>query len=148
MRTASMVLGIIGGVVVMLWGLLNCMITNFVLISLGDVANAILLGTVLCILAAGVPGLVGGIIVKRKNIAAGVLMIVSAVLSIFAFLNIVAIILFTLGAIFALIKEQPKPAVPYPPQPPYPYYQYSQYPVTPQQPQPPAENSSEPSQEP
>ena len=153
MRTASMILGIIGGTLTMLWGLINVLITGVLLSELFPTAVTVLLGTVLGILGAGVPGLVGGIIVKRKNVAAGVLMIVSAALSIFAYFNFISIILFVLGAIFALIKEQP--VNPYPAyfQPPYPYYQYPQYPqypqqpYPPQQPVPPTENLSEPPQQ-
>lgn len=52
----------------------------------------------------GILGIVGGAIVRKKNVTAGVLMIIAAVLG--------ASVLFTLGAIFALIPDKKaKPAL-------------------------------------
>ncbi len=96
---------------------------------------------------AGVMGLVGGIIVKKKNVLAGVLMIIAAVLSLFSFFNIISMVLFILGGVFALMRERqnamppyyPYPQQPYPQQPypqqPYPQQPYPQQPY-PQQPYP------------
>jgi hypothetical protein len=63
----------------------------------------------------GVLGLVSGLTVKKKNITAGVLMIIAAVVSLLI-TGWLAMILFTLGGVFALVKE--KPPVPPLPQPP------------------------------
>jgi len=98
-----------------------------------------MLGTIflipgICGAVAGIMGLVGGIIVKRKNVAAGVLMIIAAVLSLFSFFNIVSMVLFILGGVFALMRERQKPVYA-PPYPTPPYYPYAQQPY-PQQPYP------------
>lgn len=136
MKTASMVLGIVGGIIVMIWGLFNISSLLPVLLSFDISAVDLLLGKGLCIVGAGILGLIGGIIVRNKNVAAGVIMIIAAVLSIFAYFNLIAIILFILGAIFAFMRE--KPVNPYPPyfQPTYPYCQYPQYPYPQQAPEP------------
>lgn len=95
---------------------------------------------------AGIMGLVGGIIVKRKNVATGVLMIIAAVLSLFSFFNIVSMVLFILGGVFALMRERQNPVYA-PPYPMPPYYPYPQQPYPPQQdpqqPAPPPENPPE-----
>ncbi len=52
-------------------------------------------------LAGGVLGIVGGSIVKKKNVPAGVLLIIAAVLC--------ASVLFTLAAIFALVHDKKNP---------------------------------------
>jgi amino acid transporter len=87
---------------------------------------------------AGIMGLVGGIIVKKKNVAAGVLMIIAAVLSLFSFFNIVSMVLFILGGVFALMRERQNPVYA-PPYPTPPYYPYAQQPY-PQQPYPPQQD--------
>ncbi len=187
MRTTSMVLGIIGGIVAILFGL--SIILGGIAFSEDslwedmydasvydsgiayqqysadagrDMAAAMFIGLGACALISGALGLTGGIIVKRKNNAAGVMMIIAAVLSAFGFFNLVAMILFILGAVFALKKEpQPTPypyygypQYPYPqyPQYPYPQYQYPQYPypsqqTVPQPPQPPPSDGTEPPQQ-
>ncbi len=102
-----------------------------------------------CTAIAGVLGLVGGLIVKKKNVAAGVLMIIAAVLS---FFNIISMVLFVLGGVFALMRDRSKqqqgylppypmpPNYPYP-QPPYPPQGYPQQSNPPEQPpQNPPEN--------
>ena len=96
---------------------------------------------------AGILGLVGGLIVKKKNVAAGVMMIIAAALSLICILNIISMVLFILGGIFALMRDRqqqpqvympPYPMPPYYPQQPYPPQQYpAQYPQ-PQNPEKPA----------
>lgn len=79
--------------------------------------------------AGGIMGFIGGMIVRKKSTAAGVLMVVAAVFCLFEFFNFVSTILFILGAVFAFVKRKPKhAAVPYPQ---YPLYS----PAPPQQPQ-------------
>ncbi len=82
---------------------------------------------------AGVLGLVGGLIVKKKNVAAGVLMIIAAVLS---FFNIISMALFILGAVFSLMRDRSKQdyVPPYPMPPSYPYPQPPQQSIPPQNP--------------
>ncbi len=144
-----------------------------------EVASAVVAGvaTLLIVtgsfaLISGVLGLIGGCIVKNKNSAAGVMMIIAAALSLFAMFNIISMILFIIGGVFAFKKDTPKPAIPYPPYPPYPpqqpyygnaqyppyppqqpYYGNSQYPPyppqqpEPQQPTPPADGTEPPQQQ-
>lgn len=128
--------------------------------------SAVFIFPAICAAIAGVLGLVGGIIVKKRNVAAGVLMIISAVLSLFSFFNVISMALFIVGAVFALMRDRskqqgyvppyPMPSYAYPqppqyPQPPYPQQPYTPpvYPTQPQQPQqpvPPSENPPENSQ--
>ena len=95
----------------------------------------------------GIVGLIGGCIVKRKNVAAGVMMIVAAVLCFIGLFNVVSMLMFVLGGIFALVRERPKSAAAFPPSPPpYPYNAYPlppQQPVQPQQPTTPEESAPE-----
>ena len=90
---------------------------------------------------AGVLGLVGGLIVKKKNVAAGVMMIIAAVLS---FFNIISMALFILGAVFSLMRDRSKqgyvPPYPMPPSYPYPPQAYPQPPQQSIPPQNPPEN--------
>lgn len=142
MRKASKVLGIVGGAVSLLFALL-CIIGGIVFMATdtsiftelfdnmymdmgfasGMIMNwtASILGVVLIVIGVlnavgGVLGLVGGLMVDKKNVTAGVLMIVSAGLSLLLSGNWLTMILCTLGGIFALVKE--KPPVPPLPQPP------------------------------
>lgn len=121
-----------------------------------NMVGTVLLVPAICALIAGVLGLIGGIIVKKKNVAAGVLMIISAVLSLISFFNIISMALFIVGGVFALMrdrsKQQPVYAPPYPmppnyvyPQQPYAPQPYTPpvYPPQPQQPAPPSENPPE-----
>lgn len=164
MRTASMILGIVGGAIAILSGIililfgayfadgsffggfdyynnLDFFYNNFYAIMF----TAYLMFGIIGIAAGGV-GLAGGIIVKKKNTVAGVLLIIAAV---FTFS-----IPFILAAIFALVKEkEPAPAYGYPQYPTYypPQYapyppQYAQYP--PQQPSAPAPGSAPSDQKP
>ncbi len=165
MKTASMVMGIIGGSIALIVALVMIVagaafysITDY---SLSDWSNqwnfeysdslggydfqlnpssltgfaggAIIFFAILS-LFAGVLGLVGGIIAKKRNVAAGVLMIIAAPLSLFGYFNLLSMILFILGAVFAFVKEKPQ----YVPAPYQQYPQYPQYPqAQPQYPQPP-----------
>lgn len=142
MRKASKVLGIVGGAVSLLAALL-CIIGGIIFMTtdtgmfadlfdnmymdMGFASNMIMswtagiLGIVLIVIGVlnavgGVLGLVGGLMVDKKNVTAGVLMIVSAGLSLLLSGNWLTMILCTLGGIFALVKE--KPPVPPLPQPP------------------------------
>ena len=148
MRTTSMVMGIIGGAVAILFGVIFIVLSStlFGLTSLTDsgfdsfsasafesiISTEVTLFTVfgICTIAAGVIGLVGGLIVKRKNIAGGVLLIIAAVLSL---CNMISMVLFILGGVFALKQERQDPV--YYPAPPY--YAYPPYPPYPQPPVPP-----------
>ncbi len=152
MKTASMVMGIIGGSIALIVALVM-IVTGVAFYSISDyshsewnsewnfeysdslddydiqinpgrvtgfVGGGIIFFAVLS-LFAGVLGLVGGIIAKKRNVAAGVLMIIAAPLSLFGYFNVVSMILFILGAVFAFVKEKPQYAAQlYPPYPPYP----------------------------
>ena len=117
MRKASMVLGIIGGSISILYTLF-LIFTTLLIGSLGPTPGAfrlhltaggvILLIVGLLLLAGGGLGLAGGIIVPKRNVLAGVFMLVS---SVFGVMTCVSFILLLLGGIFALVKEQP-PAPP------------------------------------
>jgi hypothetical protein len=142
MRKASKVLGIVGGAVSLLAALL-CIIGGIIFMTtdtsiftdlfdnmymdMGFASSMIMnwtagiLGIVLIVIAVlnavgGVLGLVGGLMVDKKNVTAGVLMIVSAGISLLLSGNWLTMILCTLGGIFALVKE--KPPVPPLPQAP------------------------------
>ena len=140
MRTASMVLGIVGGCVALVLAILSVlgglMLTSIlpdmfetelfdelgVYEQVEDVIEAdlaeesILLvtnigGSFLWIYAAllficAAAGIAGGIIVKKQNIAAGVLMLVGGVLAIVTVWGILAGALTAAGGILALVKEK------------------------------------------
>lgn len=135
MRKASKVLGIVGGAVSLLFALL-CIIGGIVFMAtdtsfftelfdnmyidmdMGFASNMIMnwtasiLGIMLIVVGVlnavgGVLGLVGGLMVDKKNVTAGVLMIVSAGISLLLSGNWLTMILCTLGGIFALVKEKP-----------------------------------------
>ncbi len=158
MKTAGMVLGIIGGALALVTGVFLLALSGplgsgdlffYYDIDITGIAREaffefmrtmyVVLG--ICGIAAGAVGLTGGLLVRRKSVAAGVLLIIAAVLS-FS-------ILFVLAAIFSFMKEKtpanqtyaayppypPQPYAPYPPQP-YSYSAYSPYP-----PQPPQQNA-------
>ncbi|MDD5017528.1 MAG: DUF4064 domain-containing protein [Eubacteriales bacterium] len=59
----------------------------------------------------GVLGAVGAILIKKYNIAAGILFIVAAVLSFFTLIGIFASILFIVGGILSFIPEKQASAV-------------------------------------
>ena len=62
-------------------------------------------------------GLVAGIIVKKKNVAAGVLMFIAAALTFLECINIVSMILFIISGVFALVNDYQQQAA-LPPQQP------------------------------
>jgi len=124
MRKTSKVLGIIGGAIALLLALIF-LITSANYRGYGHkwlqedevppavpqadsglVGEIALLIAGCCALAAGVLGLVGGIIVKRRNFASGTMMIIAAVLSLLSYYNVVSMILFVIGAVFALKRPQ------------------------------------------
>ncbi len=132
MRKASMGFGIIGGAVSLL-GALSSIIVGFVMKSdtgfLSDLINraysglfnitADIWGIVMIVagvvqIVCGVLGLVGGLTVHKKNVTGGVLMIIAAGISLLI-TGWLAMILFTLGGIFALVKEKPSVAPVQPP---------------------------------
>ncbi|MEL7602010.1 MAG: DUF4064 domain-containing protein [Bacillota bacterium] len=79
-----------------------------------------LLPALISLVVAGALGITAGVLVYKKNIAAGVMFIVAAGAGYFNFICMVCLIL---AAIFAFVKPKPKPAYyPYYPYPPYPYY--------------------------
>lgn len=137
MKTASMVLGIVGGAFAIIGSI--CLILfldplmNFIYTSMPNVSGYnsqaaidmafsmmrtiyFVLGIVMFI--GGALGLIGGIIVKNNNTTAGVLMIIGTVLG--------GNLLLLVGAIFAFIREK-QPAAQYAPYPPYPPYQNPPY---------------------
>ncbi len=156
MKTASMVMGIIGGSLALLIALflilggaafLNRSLWEFdsgyddwewntreAMDAGRNVGGGLFITFGVLSAIGGAMGLIAGIIVKKSNVAAGVLMIISAVICLIVFFNFVSMILFILGAVFAFVKEKPQYAAqPYPPQPYPPYPPYP--PAPPQQPQ-------------
>lgn len=142
MRKASSVLGIIGGAWSLLMALL-CVIGGIVMMALNsngiwdfvrhfdinipffgdqlfdwsiDIFGIIVIIVGILNAGCGVLGLIGGTMVKKNNVTAGVLMIVAAGLSLIITGNFFAMVLFTLGGIFALVKEKP-PVAPIQPPP-------------------------------
>jgi len=75
----------------------------------------------ICSFVAGALGITGGVLVRKKNIVSGILFIIAAGTCVGCF-NIPSMICLILAAIFAFVKEKPKPINPYYPYPPYPYY--------------------------
>lgn len=98
------------------------------------IASTVVLIFGVCTGIAGVLGLIGGCIVKKKNVTAGVLMIIAAVLSLF---NIISLALFILGAVFSLMRDRSKQQGYLPPYPMPPSYPQQAYPQPPQQSAPP-----------
>lgn len=61
----------------------------------------------------GILGIIGGIIVRKKNVTAGVLLIIAAVASCLTIIGFVSAILLVLAAVFAFIPEKPSsPPIP------------------------------------
>ena len=123
MRKASMVLGIIGGAICILYILFLILIVCFSTLAVPfptgesawggggmNVDTAGWLTQVIPIIALGILllvgglGLAGGIIVKKRNVLGGVFMLVA---SVFGIVTCVSFILLLLGGIFALVKERP-----------------------------------------
>lgn len=167
MRTTSRVLGIIGAAISVLLGLalvaagaafmdsglwgdmydssggLNDVMPKAQYIQQTTTGGTVFLGFGIAAIAAGVLGLVGSIIVKRKNAASGVMMIIAAVISLFTFFNVASMTLFIIGAVMAMKREPQVVMVPYPAYPPQ-YYPYPPQQYTQQYPQAQAQNPPEP----
>jgi len=141
MRKASMILGIIGGVIailVSLFAILGGMAVRTVMpemmeqmpeimeeletqdgytVDMSDMPNSeefetasnfaggIFTGLGVVILIVGILGIVGGAIVKKNNVVAGVLMLIACVISIFTVWGLFAFLPLLLGGIFALVKD-------------------------------------------
>jgi len=128
MRKASMVLGIVGGVVailVALFAILGGVLFSTVnttlfeenideesySIDIEDYRQQSKVGSIVFIVIgsiifiAGLLGIIGGIIVKKNNIAAGVMMLIGRVITLIAIWAILAFIPLLLGGIFALVKD-------------------------------------------
>ena len=172
MRNSSRVLAIIGAAISILFGIFMCFggltflndslwesaydssphIDSATVIEGNHTAGAVFLSFGIAAIIAGVLGAVSGIIVKRKNMASGAMLIVAAVISLFTFFNVASMTLFIIGAVMAMRREPQPVMVPYPAYPPqyYPYPPQPQYPpqFPPQQysqyPQPPTQTPPEP----
>lgn len=140
MRKASKVLGIVGGIIAILisivalvgWILFTAVITEAVettdegeltlqseSITIDDefsekstVVNFAILGIASVLLISGILGIVGGILVKKRNVVAGILMILGGILAFTTMYGIIASILLILGGIFALVKDNTVAKVP------------------------------------
>ncbi len=181
MRTASLVLGIVGGIIAILYGLILILggsilmssnlwenaydewsssgnwsgsldswdtngdwgdggweyhyhvdmpedVPEWVFTDVIPMGGGIVIGGGILAAVAGIVGIIGGSMAKKRNVAAGIMMIVAGALCMVAFFNFVSLVMLVLGGIFALIKEKQKPAAQYPPAPSYPYGQYPPYP--------------------
>ena len=139
MKKASVILGIIGGVIAILIGLVavgggvmfrtvmpeimeteefaeayNEQLEGYSgevmdAESMFNMAGSVYTGFGIFIIVAGIFGIVGGALVKKNNIVAGVLMLVGAALSLFSVVGFLAFLLMLLGGIFAFIKEKAAP---------------------------------------
>ncbi|OQA46708.1 MAG: hypothetical protein BWY46_01989 [Firmicutes bacterium ADurb.Bin300] len=124
MRTASLVLGIIGGVLAVIFALIF-MASGALVGSLGgafeiegnlpaDQAAGLVASSLYIIgglsIVGAVLGIVGGAMAKKKNILAGIFLIVAAIPSLFTGLGIIASILFIIGGVFAFIPQKDKQA--------------------------------------
>jgi len=132
MRTASMVLGIVGGCIALIFVLIAVFgavmfttvipeIENSELFSeniddmdsydKGFIESTRIGGTMFSVMGGvmflcAVLGIVGGALAKKKNVAAGVLMLVGAVISFFSVWGIFFAVLLLLGGIFALVRDR------------------------------------------
>ncbi len=131
MRTASLVLGIVGGciaLVIALFVIFGGVVFSTVVPSIDnsefyteydDVeydresmeTSSKIAGTVFIVMGSilfvsAILGIVGGIFVKKKNVLAGIFMLVGAAISIFTLWGFMASLLLLLGGIFALVKER------------------------------------------
>ena len=141
MKKASSILGIVGGAL-SLFGALLCVVGGILIMCLNSsgIWNFVrrfdvdipffgaglfdwslnIVGIVVIIFGmlkagCGVLGLIGGTMVKKNTVTAGVLMIVAAGVSLVLTGGFFSMVLFTLGGIFALIKEKPQAAPMQPP---------------------------------
>ncbi len=140
MRKVSKVLGIVGGVLSLVMGVL-CILGGVLLMTFGsgimtDIIqhfskintfdtpgfifdfSAQISGVVMIFVgffsaASGVLGLIGGTMVLKNNVTAGVLMIVAAGIGLLLSGGWIATILLILGGIFALVKEKQPQAPPF-----------------------------------
>lgn len=128
MRKTSMVLGIIGSAIAFALTLIFIIISvNFrgightwlkadelppgeVQVDSGVAGEIAFLAAGGLAFVAGALGLAGSLIVNRKHVASGVMMIAAAVLCLFSYYNVVSMILFITGAVFAL--RRPRKTVP------------------------------------
>lgn len=115
MKTASMVLGIIGGVMTFLFSafvLLSSFIFNqldnlYVLdITMYDPSISLAIVGIVGIIVSAL-GIVGGALVKKHRITAGIMLSVAAFVSFISIIGIMTGILFTIAAVFAFIQERP-----------------------------------------
>ncbi len=127
MKTASLVLGIIGGVLAIIFAIMfiaSGALVNTAVDTLegfdafDEVYNAAVGATTTWLYVAGILsiiggilGIVGGALAKKKNVLAGILLVVAAIASLFTALGFIATILFVLAAVFAFIPEKSAPAV-------------------------------------
>lgn len=136
MKTASMILGIIGGAFSVLGSLYNLFIRSiFSQITFPSVGPSqdffdsfFVIFYVFAVIGVigGLFGIAGGILVKKKRILAGIFLSIGAVTGFFGGLGFISGIMLILAAVFAFINEQPpayraKPPMHYnemPPQPP------------------------------
>lgn len=155
MKTASMVLGIIGGVLISIFSFLflfGAIATTELFYSWNSPGTEAFFALGIGSLLLAAFGIVGGALAKNHRIAAGVLLIIAAVICMISLIAMLPGIMFLIAAIFAFIKEQPPAPRPYQ----QPYYQQPQYyyrqpqqPPYPQQPQPlPQQNQQQPQQPP
>lgn len=116
MKKASMILGIVGGALTLVAVYFSMVIDS----QLNAVFNMVLekpapaepvlsidwqmvaIGLVITVL-----GIVGGLMVRKHRIAAGIMFIIAAVSSVILFSELFGA-LFAIAAVFALIKEKPK----------------------------------------
>lgn len=131
MRTASLVLGIVGGVLAVIFALIF-MLSGAVVGSMGGALTEMQgqgwevegnLGDMTIDQATGfaaswfyiaggasivgaILGIIGGAMAKKKNILAGILLIVAAIPSLFTGLGVIASILFVIGGILAFIPQK------------------------------------------
>ena len=119
MRKASMILGIIGGLIAILLALsfiIQCIefsnmdaIDKQNMIFKEEEQMAILwyfTGIAYAVLAAGLIGIVGGAIVKKNNKAAGLFMIIAGIVTLITIIAIIACPLLLLGVILSIVTDK------------------------------------------
>lgn len=114
MKTASMVLGIIGGVMTFLFSAF-VLLTSFLFGQLDklyvfdfhmyDPSMSLAVIGIVGIIVSAV-GIVGGAIVTKQRIASGIMLSVAALVSFISIIGILTGILFTIAAVFAFIQEK------------------------------------------
>lgn len=117
MKTASMVLGIIGGVMTFLFSAF-VLLSSFIFGQLDNLyvfelnmydpsMSLAIIGIVGIIVSA--LGIVGGALVTKHRLASGIMLSVAALVSYISIVGILTGILFTIAAVFAFIQERPNP---------------------------------------